>query len=121
MFEHWHARLLPKRLYYLRLAKHAALAFSFIIVGLGIGVLGYHGFEHLPWIDSLLNAAMILGGMGPINALHTVGGKLFASCYALFSGLLFVVTAGVLFAPVIHRFLHHFHAEIGGGDENDTA
>jgi hypothetical protein len=78
---------------------------------LGIGILGYHYFEGLPWIDALVNAAMILGGMGPINELHTNGGKVFAACYALFSGLAFIVIMAVLFAPAVHRFLHRFHLE----------
>ena len=76
-----------------------------------IGMLGYHFLEGIPWVDSLLNAAMILGGMGPVNTLHTTAGKLFASFYALYSGVVFVVVAGILFAPVVHRFLHHFHLE----------
>lgn len=83
---------------------------------LGIGVLGYHGTEGLPWLDALVNASMILGGMGPVNELHTNAGKLFASAYALFSGLVFVVAMGVLFVPVFHRFLHRFHI---GTDEEE--
>lgn len=76
-----------------------------------IGVLGYHVFESLPWIDSLLNASMILGGMGPVNELHTTAGKLFASFYAIYCGVIFLVVAGIILAPVIHRFMHHFHLE----------
>lgn len=76
-----------------------------------MGVLGYHLFENLPWIDSLVNAAMILGGMGPVNELHTNGGKLFASFYALYSGIVFLVSVGIILAPLYHRFLHRFHLE----------
>jgi hypothetical protein len=89
-----------------------------VIIALGIdagslviGVLGYHVFESLPWIDSLLNASMILGGMGPVNELHTTAGKLFASFYAIYCGVIFLVVAGIILAPVIHRFMHHFHLE----------
>ena len=70
---------------------------------------GYHQTEGLPWLDALLNASMILSGMGPVQELHTTAGKLFASFYALFSGVMFITLAGVLFAPVFHRFLHKFH------------
>lgn len=76
-----------------------------------IGILGYHIFEGLPWIDSLLNASMILGGMGPVNELKTEAGKIFASLYALFSGIVFIAAASILVAPVFHRFLHKFHIQ----------
>ena len=98
--------LLPRRQFFFRLAKHAGLGFLLIFVSLAIGVVGYHLTENLPWIDSLLNASMILGGMGPVNALNTVAGKIFASLYALFSGIVFLVAAGVVVAPVVHRILH---------------
>jgi hypothetical protein len=83
------------------------------VVALAIGVAGYHGFEGLPFLESLLNASMILGGMGPIDTPVTSGGKIFASFYALFSGLVFLSVAALVLAPVIHRILHHFHQEIG--------
>ena len=81
---------------------------------LALGVIGYHVLEGLSWVDALVNASMILGGMGPVNELHTTAGKLFASFYALYSGIVFLAAAGILFAPVYHRFLHSFHLE--GGD-----
>ena len=87
MFEHRSKPLLPRREYYRRIARHAALGFSVIAVALGIGMTGYHFFEKLPWIDAFVNAAMILSGMGPVATLQTDGGKIFAGCYALFSGL----------------------------------
>ena len=111
MYEHRRQPLLPNAAYYLRVARHAAMALGLVAVALGIGIVGYHGFEGLAWVDALVNAAMILGGMGPVNALHTTGGKVFAAAYALFSGLAFLVIVAVLFAPVIHRFLHRFHLE----------
>lgn len=72
---------------------------------------GYHYFEKLSWLDSFLNAAMILGGMGPVNVLSTRAGKIFAGCYALFSGIVFLAVAGLLFAPLVHRLIHRFHLE----------
>lgn len=78
---------------------------------LSAGVLGYHFIEGLPWVDAFLNASMILGGMGPVNELHSEAGKIFAGCYALFSGIIFIVVAGIFFAPILHRFLHRFHLE----------
>jgi hypothetical protein len=84
-----------------------------IILGsLLLGVLGYHYFEGLAWLDALLNASMLLGGMGPVDVLHTVAGKVFASFYALYSGIIFLVVVGVIFAPLYHRFLHRFHLEM---------
>ncbi len=78
---------------------------------LGLGIVGYHYCAGLTWLDSLLNASMILTGMGPVNELHTVAGKLFASFYALFSGVVFITSVAVLLAPVVNRFLHKFHLE----------
>jgi hypothetical protein len=101
-----------------RMARFAALAIGIILVSLGIGIVGYHYLEGQSWIDSLLNASMILGGMGPVNPLQTNAGKLFASFYALFSGMVFLVAVGVLIAPIFHRFLHHFHLEIEEGKDN---
>jgi hypothetical protein len=72
---------------------------------------GYHGFEGLPWLDAFLNAAMILSGMGPVASIQTIGGKLFAGCYALFSGLALITTLAVIFVPLFHRFLHKFHLD----------
>jgi hypothetical protein len=80
-------------------------------VALGIGVVGYHWLGELPWIDSLLNASMILGGMGPVDPLHSTAAKVFASVYALFSGLAFIGIAGLMLAPFVHRLIHKFHVE----------
>jgi hypothetical protein len=111
MFEHRTKQLLPRKEYYRRIAHHAALGVMVIAVSLGIGMIGYHTFENLPWVDAFVNAAMILSGMGPVATLQTDGGKIFAGCYALFSGLALVAVLGIIFAPVIHRFLHKFHLE----------
>ena len=89
----------------------AALGMALVIVSLAVGMAGYHGYEGLPWIDAFLNASMILSGMGPLLQPATTGGKLFAGFYALYSGLAVLVIAGVIFGPVVHRFLHRFHLE----------
>ncbi|HYA48908.1 MAG TPA: hypothetical protein VEG35_04330 [Burkholderiales bacterium] len=117
IYEHKTDPLLPKRRFARRFLGHAAVALSAVLVSLGLGVLGYHFFERLPWLDALLNASMILGGMGPVNAIRTAGGKVFASCYALFSGGIFLAVAGIVLAPVAHRMLHRFHFERGRGPD----
>ncbi len=85
---------------------------TLVFGSLGIGILGYHYFEGLGWLDALLDASMILSSMGPVHVPQTTAGKLFASFYALFSGVAFITIVGVLFAPVFHRFLHKFHLDI---------
>ena len=112
MFEHRADPLLPRPHFFRRQLLHGAASGLLIGAALGLGILGYHAFEKLSWIDSLLNASMILGGMGPVDPVKTEGGKLFASFYALFSGIVFLVAAGVVFAPAFHRFLHRFHLEL---------
>jgi len=111
MFEHRSKPLLPRRQFYTRLARSAGIGSLVIAVALGIGMIGYHVFESMPWVDAFVNAAMILSGMGPVSSLQTDGGKIFAGCYALFSGLAFITILGIVFAPVFHRFLHKFHEE----------
>ena len=92
-----------------RFGGHFALATVVVIGSVGAGMWGYEHFEHLAWRDAFLNAAMLLGGMGPVDAPVTPGGKLFAGCYALYAGLVFLVVVGIMAAPVIHRLLHKFH------------
>jgi hypothetical protein len=111
MYEHRSHRLLPREKFARRVGAHAILALAILSFGLGIGVVGYHYLAHLDWIDSLLNASMILGGMGPVDRLETPTAKFFASFYALFSGLVFIGVATVLVAPFAHRVLHHFHLD----------
>ncbi|NJD22394.1 MAG: hypothetical protein FIA82_06950 [Melioribacter sp.] len=115
-FEHKNEPLLPRGLFVKRMFKHLLLGMLTILLSLIIGILGYHYLEGIGWIDSLLNASMILGGMGPVNELHTDSGKFFASMYALFSGIIFLVTVGIIIAPVVHRFLHRLHI-----DERDSS
>ncbi len=109
MYEHRGEALLPRRLFLLRLARSALLSAGFIVGSLALGVLGYRVTEGLSWLDAFLNASMILTGMGPVNTMHTAAGKVFAGCYALFSGVAFLTAVAVLFAPVLHRVLHRFH------------
>ncbi len=90
-----------------------------IIFSLGIGGLGYHYFGNLEWLDAFLNASMILTGMGPVNPMIGSAGKLFAIFYSLFSGVTFLIIAGIIFAPIYQRFLHKFHLEIYGSDKED--
>ena len=111
MYEHRTKPLLPKSKFYVRIFVHLLGAVSIVIISLFIGIIGYHYTENLSLLDSLLNASMILGGMGPISDLHTAGGKIFASAYALFSGIIFLIIIGLLFAPFFHRFLHKFHID----------
>jgi len=91
------------------MAAHGAIAAGFIVVSLAIGMAGYAHFEHLGWHDSFLNAAMLMGGMGPVETLQTPGGKIFAGLYALYCGLGVLVCFAIIITPVFHRFLHKFH------------
>ena len=109
--------LVPKVVFLQRMWRHVTLAFGITFVSLLVGVLGYHFLENIPWVDALLNASMILGGMGPVDQLHTNAGKIFASLYALYSGLIVLAVAAILLAPVVHRFLHHFHLETEDEDK----
>ena len=109
MFEHRRQKLLPFSLFLRRFAICLGIAAAMILLGVGIGVLGYHHFAGFTWIDSLLNACMILTGMGPVGELPDDTAKIFASLYALFSGLIFISIMAVIIAPVMHRVLHKFH------------
>ena len=111
MFEHKTEQLISRKAFVYRLGNFAAIAVGIVCGSLGIGIIGYRTLEGFSWIDSLLNASMILGGMGPVNQLQTAAGKIFASLYALYAGVAFLVTTGVVMAPILHRFLHHFHLE----------
>ncbi len=112
MFEHRTEALLPWSAFVARIIRQLLIAAGVVALALAIGVVGYHGLDGLRWVDALLNAAMILGGMGPVDALHTDAAKLFASAYALFSGVVFIAVAGLLLAPLFHRLMHHFHLEL---------
>ncbi len=115
--ERRHEPLAPRSVFIQRVLIYLCFSIAIIVISLGIGILGYHYTEGLSWIDSLLNASMILGGMGPVDPLKTEAGKLFASFYALFAGMVFLVAVGVVFAPVVHRLLHSFHVAPDDIDE----
>ena len=115
MFERKHERLAPLSVFVRRVAASLAIAGCLTAVALSIGVAGYHWLARFAWIDALLNASMILGGMGPVNQLTTSGAKVFASVYALFSGLVFIAALALVIAPIVHRILHQFHI-----DESDA-
>ena len=100
-----------RRAFYHRFLLALGLSAALIGLSLSLGVLGYHFVAGFNWVDSLLNAAMILTGMGPVSALNSEGAKLFASAYALFSGVIFITATGILLAPIFHRVLHRFHLE----------
>jgi len=111
MFEHRTDPLLPSHRFLWRVLGFLALSAATIGAALGIGVVGYHYFGGLPWIDALVNASMILGGMGPVDPITTNAGKLFASAYALFSGLLFIGAASLVLTPFVHRIMHKLHIQ----------
>lgn len=110
MYEHRSEPLLPSREFWRRFGRHFLVSQALVIVALMIGVVGYH-FSGFTWIDSLLNASMLLGGMGPVGDIPTSGGKIFASFYALFAGLVFISVSGILLAPVLHRVMHKLHLD----------
>ncbi|HQQ64168.1 MAG TPA: hypothetical protein PLF22_11435 [Pseudomonadales bacterium] len=109
--EHRQQPLLSSAAFGWRVFRHVAMAATLVLLSLAMGMVGYRELENMSWIDAFLNASMILGGMGPVAALQTDAGKLFAGAYALFSGIIFLVGVGLIFAPLVHRMLHHFHLE----------
>lgn len=115
MFERRSERLASQSVFTTRMLRYGFVTAGIILFSLGIGMLGYHYLESLSWIDSLLNASMILGGMGPVNTLQTNAGKVFASFYALYSGIILLASVGILVTPIFHRFLHRFHLDLEDG------
>ena len=111
MFERKCEKLASLSVFVSRMAAFVAIAGIFIAVALLMGIMGYHHIAQFAWVDSILEASMILGGMGPINPLITTGAKIFASGYALFSGLVFIAVMGIVLAPITHRMLHTFHVD----------
>jgi hypothetical protein len=105
-------RLPHKKHFYSRLFKSATIGALFLIISLTIGVVGYHYYFNIPWLDGLVNASMILTGMGPVDRAETDGAKLFSSLYAIYSGVAFLTSVAIIFSPVVHRFLHRFHIEV---------
>ncbi|TRZ47729.1 hypothetical protein D4Q80_04825 [bacterium] len=111
MFERKNQKVASVPLFMRRLVVFIAIAILLIIFALFIGIAGYHWVAGFNWIDSLLNASMILGGMGPVNLLTNTGAKVFASLYAIFSGLVFIAIIAIVFSPMVHRMLHKFHID----------
>ncbi|MCE1159839.1 MAG: hypothetical protein LWW74_01350 [Burkholderiales bacterium] len=114
MYEHKKQAVISRQQFRQRIQKHLFAVLLLLLLSLAVGMLGYHRFEQLSWMDAFLNSAMLLGGMGPVNTPVTSAGKLFAGLYALYAGLVFIVTAALIFSPIAHRILHTFH-----WDEND--
>ena len=108
-YEHAHQPLAPRRVFLRRLAQQDGLALVVVGLSIGVGTAGYHLLGRQPWLDAFLNACMLLGGMGQVGDVTTVGGKVFAGLFALYAGLVFIAISGLFLAPVIHRVVHKFH------------
>jgi len=117
MFEPKIRPLAPRRVFLRRFARAFLIGQAIVLISLAAGMAGYRGFEGMGWADAFANAAMILSGMGPMGDLKTTGGKIFAGCYALYSGLALITIAVITFSPVVHRALHKFHLEERGRGE----
>jgi hypothetical protein len=115
-YEGRHDRPISRALFLRRMMRHGGYAAMLVAFSLAIGVVGYTTLGHLTLVDAILNAAMLLGGMGPVGAIEGTGAKLFAAAFALYSGLVFLLIAGILMAPVFHRVLHFFHWKAEGGN-----
>lgn len=116
-FESKQEELLPKPQFYSRLLKNVVVGSLIMLFFLSIGIIGYHITCGIEWLDSLLNASMILSGMGPVTPISSASGKWFASIYALISGVVFISTIGIILAPIAHRVFHRFHLE----DDNNES
>ena len=111
MYERRHDPLMSRDRFAWRIARHAGIALGILVVCLAMGTLGYHHFEGMTWLNAFGNASMILSGMGPLDHPQTRAGMLFASFYALFSGVVFLTSFGIVLAPIFHRGIHKFHRE----------
>lgn len=114
VYEHRTARLIPFRQFLRRLLNHVGLVAAVVVLSLAIGMAGYMGLARMTWVDAFMNASMLLGGMGPVGELPNDAAKIFAGFYALYAGLVFIVSAGVLLAPIVHRIVHRLHADTKG-------
>jgi hypothetical protein len=120
-FEHRSQPLLPRRAYLRRIFLMATISGCVLIAWVLTGMIGYHLLANLTWVDSFLNTAMIVGGMGPVDILYGSAAKVFAGVYAILSGVLFLAIFGIMAAPIFHRFLHRFHLEISEDEESKSA
>jgi len=111
MYESRTAKIIPFRQFLIRLLRHGGAVLVLVVVSLLIGMLGYVWTAHMGWVDAFLNASMLLGGMGPVGDLPNDGAKIFAGIYALFAGLVFIASASVLGAPIMHRIFHKLHID----------
>jgi hypothetical protein len=111
MYEHRTTRLLSPRQFTWRLVRHFGAAAALVFLSLIVGMTGYVWLAGMSWVDAFMNSSMLLGGMGPVGELPNDASKIFAGLYALYAGLVFIVSAGLIVAPVVHRVLHRFHAE----------
>jgi len=110
-YEHRQTPIISRQRFVQRMVRHIAVAIFLISIAWALGIIGYHVTAHFSWIDATINAAMILGGMGPVDHVDSTAGKLFASFYALFSGIFFIAIAGIVLAPITHRLLHTLHVD----------
>jgi hypothetical protein len=108
-YEPRHIQPISTRRFLMRMLLHGGAAFILVTASIAVGMAGYEHYEQLEWRDAFLNASMLLGGMGPVESPHTPHGKIFAGCFALYAGLVFIVSAGVILAPLVHRIIHWFH------------
>lgn len=115
VYEHRASPLISKSRFIARIAAHALASFVLLAGSLAIGMAGYMHYESYEWRDAFLTSAMLLGGMGPVGELNSPEGKLFAGMYALYAGLVFIISAGLVLAPAMHRILHRFHLDDESG------
>lgn len=111
LYEHLSSDVLPVRRFVVRMARHGAIVLILVGVSLALGMAGYHYLAPMPWIDAFVNAAMLLGGMGPVTPLDNDAAKFFAGSYALYCGLVFIASLSIIVAPIVHRVLHRLHAD----------
>jgi hypothetical protein len=116
MYERYDEPMLSRRAFVARVLRQIAIAAMLLSASLLAGMVGYMGLAGLAPVDAFLNAAMILGGMGPVDVLTSDGAKVFAGLYAMYSGIFFLVIAGLVLAPFLHRVLHSLHLD---DDEDD--
>jgi hypothetical protein len=119
LFEHHKQPLVSKKVFAQRVARSCAAAGLLLAISIGMGAAVYHGVEGFSWVDAFMNAVMIMTGLGLTNTLHTDTAKIFTTLYAILTALVFYIVLAIIFAPIIHRFLHAFHLEMGRTENQD--